>query len=326
MRLGVVEERANQAFIILPEGQAAPVTANGKPVCIAADWSVDRLLILSDSLSVITFRHRDGLSGGWLLDAQFRRLGDLAKLTKACPAEVRQEFTSILLPIFLDLLEDSLSERAQTALFVLAELSPELRMNLVAFVECLMVESQTASAQSEGSDEPVKKPSQNDVQWKDALDLRARMSDFVSVLVNPNVSISSSTNPLIMLESRLLPVSEIPLVEVLLCWVERQQRPFLYFFRKIGSRRRGFIYRPDDRSAAAQDGRNLPHDDTTYAIHCFYWTLLELTLQNGTGHLRKFECGGLILSGVRNFGHGLWDELQALDRAIAREAARRNCI
>jgi len=312
--------RNGQIAIEGDQGVQPVFDRQGRPFeSLRPGWAPASFLDLGGRFGLLNLLHEDsGAAASWLLDAEGRRLGDVAQLTKAANPAVAQAVGSALAKAFAGALAGG---RAQKEL----DARKHAGLNKSAFKALRALASPGKVQALNARDGRIILPasaleaSKSDVLLDRRL-VTARLEDFIAGLANPVLTVPGLDGRTPADQVRHIPLGRNERhYTALIVRDTSESAPYIRIFRtklKVGGEA---IYFPqDDRLFLAGD---FAESEARNLIGTLQTWIFMQSAESQTRLLASTQVGGLLVRGIRNFGHGIWDEMQALDRVVASRAS-----
>lgn len=286
-----------------------------KPLQMKAGWKPTRVLNFGGSFSIVFLKqdvqagpdqenHAERLSG-WLITSRYEFVSVVGQVREA-PGDL--EFRGQMAKALVDEMKEFLSGRHRP-------ISPE-HLLLTGEKEILRQFLTPLDSRQACGTRPLSEFVEGGLINSKVLHYCARdFTDSVNGLVKPD-----SIHPMLVRRAGVTHVRHIPLEHGFhetahLCWTDKLACSFVILLNR-SKQVSSFVYVPESNVVFGEDFSGPAVDFFNRIMVSLFLILFSSKAQQEGQHYRHDDCGGLLLAGLKNFGHAIWEEFYALDYAL----------
>ncbi len=309
LRWSGVEARVSGIFILGEDGEHVVTDRQGHNAVMPEGWTPTRALNIGQGLAVVFFEHPSGRYSGWLVSDQFQVKCDLAR-AKEVPGYV--EIQKVLTKALLDEAPKLLTARSE---LIQAEQPPrsserKLLAQLLACVDLTLICALRPLAEF-AKEDPIS---------SEALHAcAATFADFKRGIVAPDDVPSALHDKASVVHIRHIPLEYTLQETAHLCWAGSSNLPVVVLLN--GKRRQlaAFVYCPERQVIFGDDFSEQALDCLNRQLAGVFLSIISSSALPPGGSYRHTDQSALMLTGKAHLAHGIWDDLQAVDRALERK-------
>lgn len=304
------QSRAGTIVLDSEGGDHVVTDGQGKSAVLPDGWSPIRALIVDDSFIVVLFEHVGGKFSGWLLTSRHEFIADVASVGGS-PGheEIRSEISRIFLAELARLL---------TGQSDLIAAQPPLRPGetwvIGRLLSCLDARVVCTTHQlAEFTDHRT-------LSTADLFGAAQVFSDFMHGIVAPTRVPDGLTSNASVTDIRHIPLEHTLQETAHLCWTKESNCPFVIFLSKKRRQVYSFVFAPERQAVFGDDLSEGSLGHFNNALTGLFLTMMSSGAKPAGGSYKCIGECGLVLSGKQHLAHAIWDDLQAVERALQLES------
>ena len=289
-----------RTLLVQSDGQEAPIVdENGRLIRLQAGWSPLASLKIDNEFSLQLLAHENGSYATWVIKQGRIFIGDFLKIRNSLPEWIGMEITKFLMNSLSKIVKGQQLDLNDPR--IMAALSKIIDYKLFGKFRLLTASNRKTATSSEIFTAT-----------------RRWMRAFPNGVLEPRELPALFKKSLNVERARLVPLDRLFRVAAVLCWTKQPGKEFIII---IHDRHKGtsdqqivFMWSLDDNTFYVDEFSETHESMKSNFLVNFFDTVPML--HENSRSLQEVERGGIILTGIANFGHGVWDELQAVDRLI----------
>ena len=299
------EARANGIFILGDDREHVITDQEGNSAFMPDGWTPTRGLLVNESLAVVFFDHSTGRNSAWLLNGRFQIKGDLGRAS-----DIR-DYISIQKAVTEALLAEAgniLTARSEL-IQVETPLSHGEKRLLSQLLECLDLRLVCARL-------PLMDFANGQISSETLHACAKTFADFRRGAIAPNeVPVALSENASVV-SIRHIPLEYTQQETAHLCWVSTSNVPLVILLNGKKRLYASFVYSPERQTIYGAEFSDQSLDCLNRQLAGVFLAIIASGAPPPKGSYRQVDHSALALTGKAHLAHGIWDDLQAVDRAI----------